>query len=176
MAIIAIADVVSRKFSGYEDPRYPSGFWVGAGQVTGDASGGDSTLQLNFNPATSLFNSQYYSIEQFMISIIANANFLVDMLIANFDLFTPITGQRYTIPVIGSEASIANIDLLQHKGMRGLFLGQASNTDTAQSLSFIIDNTTNEVMNVFVQGYIWGVRSTMVEGGPQRPPTGLYPN
>lgn len=173
MTIISVVDIASRPFSGYDDPRYPIGYWVAGGDVTGDASGGDASVQVDFNKSDSIFNSQYYSLEQVMVNVGAQADFEIAMFIFNFDRFGAATN-RYTLFARGNEAAVSGLAAEDFNGFRKMFLGQQAGPNVAPGLTFAIDNTLNEVMSVMVEGYIWGVRSVNVNGGPQRPPTGLY--
>ncbi|KKL53336.1 hypothetical protein LCGC14_2276450 [marine sediment metagenome] len=171
MAVITIADIGYRKFSGYEDPALPSGFWFGAATTTGDATGGTNTLQFDFTKSTGLFNSQYYSLEQIMVNQAAATSPAMALLIANFELTG---GMRYSLPLLTNEGSNAGLIPSNTGGLVPLFLGQQRAVNTAMSISFTLTNDDTVVITVMIQGYVWSVRSTSVPGGPQRPVNGLY--
>lgn len=174
MAIIAVGDIFSRIFSGYEDPRYPSGYWLGEAAVVGDGSGGDMTNQIDFAKSTGQTNSQFYSLEELAVFQSTATVDVIDMLIANFDLGPTLTGFRYTLPLVVNQGTGAGLVPSEANGLLGKFLGRQSNPNTALSLSFILDNVSGTTFSVRVGGYIWDARSTAVPGGPQKPPTGLY--
>jgi len=174
MAVITVSDVFSRPFSGYEDARYPSGFWRASAFSTGDGTGGDHTLQFDFNKATSDFNSQFYSLESIMVAMPVASDFIMDMLIANFDRTQGVTNRDYNLNLFGNERTVAALSADGLEGLKGLFLGQQTDRNSAQSISLTVDNGDGEIITALLEGYIWGVRSMAVSGGPQRPPTGLY--
>jgi len=174
MSIIDVNDITYRKFSGYEDPRYPSGMWLGEGLVTGDGSGGDSTVQIDFSKAAGLRNSQYYSLEEIFAVKGNNVSAAGDMLVTNFDVGDELIGRRYHFLLLATEGGVSNLTLSPTAGTLRMFLGQQSTPNSAQSISFIIDNTNLIDFAVRIGGYVWSARSSSVPGGPQRPPTGLY--
>ena len=174
MSIIEVTDIASRKFSGYEEPQYPSGMWVAHAIVTGNATGGDMTVQINIIPAASFRDSQYYSLEQFMATIDVAASQNGRLLMSNLDLGGSVSGQLYTLPLLLNSSGGASLRPSDIQSWLPLFLGQQSSFNSATSLSFSLDNDDGQIVMVQAQGYIWGPRSTAVPGGPQRPPTGLY--
>lgn len=174
MAVIEVVDVRYRKFSGYDDPRYPSGMWVGEGEGTGDGTGGDNSIQIDFSKSTGQFNSQYYSLEQMMFRQAGTGDVDVGLLLVNFDLVSggP-TGGFYTLPILGNEQGAGALSI-NAGGTLPLFLGQQFNPNSAMSITLSLNNDTGIVITAKLQGYVWSARSTNVSGGPQRPPTGLY--
>jgi len=174
MSIIDVNDITYRKFSGYEDPRFPSGMWLGEGLVTGDGSGGDMTVQIDFSKAEGLRNSQYYSLEELFAIKGVNVSTTVDVLITNFDVGDETIGRRYQLLVLSNEGGVAALPMGDGWGTLRMFLGQQSTPNSAQSISFIMDNVNGIDWGVRIGGYVWSARSTSVPGGPQRPPTGLY--
>lgn len=173
MAVIQPADVDYRKFSGWQQPGFPSGFWKASARVIGDASGGDMSAQINFSLATTPFNSQYYSWEEMMLSLDAETNVLISILVANFGDVDPVTGRRYTLPLLANNGGFSAVEGKQ-MGLLPIFLGQQASPDSTTSITFTRDNSNLDVVDVQIGGYVWDVRSTSVPGGPQRPPTGLY--
>ncbi len=170
MSVIGETDIEYRKFSGFDEPQWPSGYWVGQGAVTGDATGGDMTMQITFNPVTALFNSQYYSLEQMFVNQVSQNSDIMGMLMANFDRGSAL----YHLSLVGTQSAQGNLELGDALNMRGLFLGQQRSPNSAQSISLTLDNVDGIVLTAKLEGYVWSARSTSVPGGPQRPPTGLY--
>jgi len=173
MAFIEVVDVTYRKFSGWQEPQFPSGYWQGSARVIGDATGGDMSGQINFSRVTEPFNSQYYSWEELMVTTDEEATVPLGILIANFGLVTPVTGRRYTMFVTGDNSGNASVEGVQ-MGLLPIFLGQQASANSAVSITIIRNNDNLDVMDILIGGYVWDVRSTSVPGGPQRPPTGLY--
>lgn len=174
MAVITVFDIEYRKFSGWDEPQFPSGFWRGGGLSLGDATGGDNTVQINFATGGSQFNSQYYSLEQLMVNVPGTGGVNVGIQISNLDLFPGITSYNYTVILDGNEGNTESLAGRELPGFRGLWLGQQFTPNSSAAISFSLDNTNAEIFLVAAQGYVWGARSTGVPGGPQRPPTGLY--
>lgn len=176
MAIIDVTDIAFRSFSGYEDPRYPSGFWRAEGQVLGNATGGDMSVQIDFAKSSSLQNSEFYSLEEISLFQPTATGHTVGMLIANLDAGSAVGARRYSLILIANQAGTNGLDPASRLGILGLYLGRQSAPASATSLTFGLDNNDGISFNVVIGGYIWSARSANVSGGPQRPPTGLYPN
>lgn len=174
MAVITVFDVEYRKFSGWDEPQYPTGYWRGGGLSLGDATGGDHSIQIDFAKASEARNSQYYSLEQVMISLPGTGDFEVGMLFANFDIFSSVSGYVYTLNVQGSERNTAGLNGNGLAGFRRMWVGQQFTPNSSCAITLGLDNTNVEIFIVALQGYVWSARSTGVPGGPQRPPTGLY--
>jgi len=174
MAVITVVDIITRPFSGYEELRFPSGFWRGNGFSTGNGTGGDHSIQMDFNKATALMNSQFYSLENLMIAIPTTADQEVDLLIANFDRVAGVSQRDYTIQLVANERDVAAPPAQAVEGLRGMFLGKQTDPNSAQSLSLTVDNIDGQIITAILEGYVWGIRSNSQPGGPQRPPTGLY--
>ncbi len=58
--------------------------------------------------------------------------------------------------------------------MLPLFLGSQRLPGITASFSMFADNVDTETYTFEAEGYRWSPRSVLVDGGPQRPPTGLY--
>jgi len=174
MAVITVADVTYRKFSGYQQPELPTGFWVGAGIVTGVGGGGDMVIQIDFVKATSLRDSQYYSLEEVMIELAAATAVVGRFAITNMGIFNPVTASIFTLPLVVHESVGAALQPEVSNGLRGLFLGQQSNPNAAVSISYGVDDLSGSTMSMKLGGYVWSARATNVPGGPQRPAGGLY--
>jgi len=54
------------------------------------------------------------------------------------------------------------------------FLGSQRIAGTSASVSFVTANVDTVVTTFEAEGYRWSARSVLVDGGPQRPPTGPY--
>jgi len=55
-----------------------------------------------------------------------------------------------------------------------LFLGSQRAAGVTASFSLLAENVDLAPYRFEAEGYRWSPRSVLVDGGPQRPPTGLY--
>lgn len=177
MSIVTQADVHYRRFNGYLDPRYPQGHWFAKLNLTGDASGGVMQAGLVFTRVAQARNSRLYSLEQ--VSLFSNNN------------GTPRPGRLFTTNMVGpplfslehrqiintgadaegASSTVQATDL----AFLPLFLGSQNAQGTTSELALTFANADGVVHALEAEGYWWGARSVLADGGPQRPPTGLYP-
>lgn len=174
MSVVSQQDVFYRRFSGYQDPRFPEGYWFARGTVTGDATGGVMALDLVFTAAaiTSL-NSRIYSLEQLSLTQGDNTDRTYELRGLNMTGLPLAFTHNYAIEVRGLPGGGGALDLRELAGLP-LFLGSQNEVGTTQSVSLIIDNVNGLTYRAEGEGYWWGPRSVLIDGGPQRPPTGLY--
>lgn len=176
MAIVAQIQVEGRRYSGWVDPRYPIGYWQAALTVTGDATGGGLGIDLIFQTGgPAVLNSQMYSVERFSIAS-GNATVLPVRLSA-VNMGGPANEgflHRYIVsldPATGvSGLAVSTRDL----AFLPWFLGSQRTAGIAASLSLTTDNINGIFFEFEAEGYRWSPRSVLIDGGPQRPPTGLY--
>ncbi len=175
MSIVEVTPIQYRKFSGWEEPQFPSGYWIANARVTGDGTAGDMLVQANFSEASGLRNSQYYSLEEISLSIAQAASETVRMAIVNFDLGAGVVNSRqYTLVLVVDQILSASLEPDRIGALLGTFLGDQISPNTAMAITMGLDNVSGVPMDLFMGGYVWSARSTNVPGGPQRPPTGLY--
>ena len=176
MAVIGQIVVESRRYSGWLDPRYPIGYWQAALSVTGDATGGALAIDLVFQGATEpRLNSQMYSVERFGIK--SNDVADRDMIVAAVNMGGPANqGFQHTYTVRVDFVTDTGQSSLVPSGLNMLpwFLGSQRTPAVTASLSLIADNIDPVMITFEAEGYRWSARSVLVDGGPQRPPTGLY--
>ncbi len=177
MAIVGQVLVESRRYSGWIDPRYPIGYWMGRLAVTGNASGGNLGVDLLFQTAfPAVLNSQMYSVERFSITSTEAADRIVQIDAVNMGgpLSSGFTHQ-YAI-LIRSVGNVVDTGaaLPQSQNLVPWFLGSQGIASTAASLSLLTTNLDGETFTLEAEGYRWSARSVLVDGGPQRPPTGPY--
>jgi len=174
MAVINVFPVRDRPFAGYLEASLPIGIWRVSGASVGDASGGDNTIQFNFQDGVEQrFNSNLYSLEQTSL-IHSTGGQIVEMVVSNMDNFQPGSiAPRYAIRIIATE-TLAAIDPESFNAIRGLILGQSIFPNTVSAVSLSIDNGNGENFEAIMQGYLWSARSINVPGGPRRPANGLF--
>lgn len=176
MSIAAGIAIESRRYSGWIDPRYPIGYWQGALSLVGNASGGIIGLDLVFQPATSpALNRQLYSVERF--SATQNDGTDLDYSVAAINMGGPSNVgflHQYAVRMIGrgggGSGSLAGNDFT----FLPLFLGSQRSPGTTASFTLVGLNILDVLVTFEAEGYRWDPRSILVDGGPQRPPTGLY--
>lgn len=177
MTLVGETLVESRRFSGWLDPRYPIGTWLAAFQLIGDASGGFIQLNLLFQTADgpARLNSQMYSVER-MAAVVTSGNGPVAEIIAlnmggpsNFTF-----SHQYSIQMLAQNASSQSAIAGDQFTMLPWFLGAQRTAGQIAALSLLLINANGVIVTFEAEGYRWSPRSVLVDGGPQRPPTGLY--
>lgn len=171
MAVAQRVDVAYRKFSGWQEPQFPSGYHLTEGAMIGDATGGDQVLLFDFSRSTEQRNSQYYSIEEIRIAKFEPTADNIELEIVNFD--SAIT-TRMHLELVNTQSGFGSLSARDVAAIRGIFLGQQSSPTGNTSVSITMDNTDTILVRMLLGGYVWSARSTAVPGGPQRPLTGLY--
>lgn len=168
--------VESRRYSGWVDPRYPIGYWQAALAVGGDATGGALGIDLVFQSAlTGFLNSQMYSVERFSI-------FTADSTDRTMKISAPNMGgpsnfgfvHEYLVLVEDISGASGTSLRAESQALLPWFLGSQRTAAVTASLSLLTDNTDGVTFTFEAEGYRWSSRSVLVDGGPQRPPTGPY--
>jgi len=177
LAIVLQIQVEDRRFSGWLDPRYPIGFWQAALTLTGDVSGGALGIDLLFQTANgpARLNSQMYSVERLGIRSSSFAN--RDVRVGALNMGGPRNegfNQEYAFrleAIAGpDDGALLGADL----AFLPWFLGSQRTAGITAALSLSADNINGESYTFEAEGYRWSPRSVLVDGGPQRPPTGIY--
>lgn len=176
MSVIAQIVVESRRYSGWIDPRYPIGYWQAATTTIGDATGGVIGIDLVFQLGTTpRLNSQMYSVERVGITIGDNNDRDIQLRAVNMGgpsnqgfqhVYSVTTASQQ-----GSSISGLRADTLD---MIPWFLGSQRLAGITASLSSLIINVDGLTFTLEAEGYRWSTRSVLIDGGPQRPPTGPY--
>ncbi len=167
--------VSTRRYWGYQDPRYPLGTWQAVLEATGDASGGSIFIDHMFAVVTSsALGSVIWSVEQIALQS-------TDATPRNFQLHCINMGGP---PGAGLDNQFALITAVDGTGGTSydmtdniplpMFLGSQTQAGTTALFGIVGTNIDLQIVHFESQGYFWGARSVLVDGGPQRPPTGLY--
>lgn len=178
MAIIGQAGIRQRIWRGYDDPGLPVGMYVGWAQVTGDVSGGDSTVLLNYEPSElkpAQRPGRFYNIEQLEIFQSTLATDVGQLLLINWsvEIDAAFTNRQYTAQLTLNQGGDSALRI-QDKLTRPIFLGQAAQRGTTASVRYVSDNVDGTVIVLWCEGYIWEPRSVQSEGGLRRPADSLY--
>lgn len=177
MTVVADIVVESRRYSGWIDRRYPIGYWVAALQVIGDATGGTLEIRLLFQTANgpARLNSQMYSVERLSITAAENAARVARVVAVNMAgpsnvAFAP----QYSLQMDVQSGTLQSAVRGDQFSFLPWFLGSQRDPGITTSLSMILLNRDAISFRFEAEGYRWSARSVLVDGGPQRPPTGLY--
>lgn len=176
MAVITNTNVQYRQFNGYSDPRYPQGMWFGASTSVGDATGGVNEAVLVFTLSTiTALGSRIFNMEQFSVRSSRDAD--ADIRFSHINLTGPQPPglQHYSLALVSDAiSSSASVSARDMRTLVPLFLGSQRLQGVTAGIAIDNANNDTEIMVFEAQGYWWGPRSVMADGGPQRPPTGMY--
>jgi len=176
MSVIGQIVVESRRYSGWVDPRYPIGYWQAALTVTGDATGGSVGVDLVFQGAVPAFlNSQMYSVER--LSVLLGADTSRNLRISAINMGGPDNQgfiHQYTVLILNQDSVVGSAIRGDQLTFLPWFLGSQRARGITTSLSLVSANVDTVAVTFEAEGYRWSPRSVLVDGGPQRPPTGLY--
>jgi len=176
MSITTAKLIGHRRWNGSLDPALPSGVWLAEVEGTGNASGGDQSVDIQFalagNPN---LNANIYSIEQLYISQSAVADAIALVNLSNMDNEGGVPmDARFAVLLRTTEGGLGAIRPRDAVMFKGLFIGAQRVTGIDGSLSCIIDNVNGNALTMGAQGYFWTPRSVLVDGGPQRPSRAMY--
>jgi len=166
-----------RPYSGYRDPGLPIASWIAQAGSVGDASGGvviqDFFVQLDGAPHI----SELYNLEQ--ISVDTSSGTVRDVVIETrqMDILAPnrrASPQKWKLVSSGvlGNTNITATQLLN--SMLPLWLGSPNRDEGDAGLRLTWTNIDLLLYAATLQGYIWGPRSVLAEGGPRRPVGGLF--
>jgi len=179
MSVIIDTNYFRRPFRGFDDPSLPEGYWVASSSVTGDGSGGIREVRVKLQEVDQPLSGNMFSLEQLVLTEDEEDGagpFIVRT--TNMDTMGGLAGQYSSVGALAAGAAavvgraIVNTSAI---GTRATWIGAPFAAGLA-TLGFAVDNITGNLYGVFAQGYIWGPRSILAPGGPQRPAQGLYAN
>jgi len=172
VSVITAVTVALRPFSGYRDPRFPLGIWRGVESSIGDASGGFNEVDIRFQFTEGARSSLFFSLEQLMITNTESAQREARLFTLNMDRVDPTTLPTPAWTVLLKATIVGAAAALLDRG--SLFLGSPSDPNATAILGVQMTNVLNAIMHINVQGYYWGPRSVLQDGGLQKPPQGLF--
>lgn len=169
MAVTADIRIERLPWAGYDDPSLPEAAWVTQGGVSGDVTGGTMQLRVVFLEASSRQSARMFNLEQFHIHLGTNVTLQGQTLTENMGHLTAqrgltTVGWGFTVTARAS-LSEAPIDHLS----KAIWLGAPNLIGGRSSLAFAVANTDGSSINLSAYGYVWGPRSVLAPGGPQRP-------
>lgn len=169
-------EVEGRNYSGWLNPRYPIGYWQGSIELAGDATGGILSLDLVFQSALAArLDSQIYSVER--LSFRTSDGVARGIKLTALNMGGPSNlgfAHEYTIATAVQDGVAQSAVLAREMSILPWFLGSQRTAGITASLSIVTDNVNSIAFKLEAEGYRWSSRSILVDGGPQRPPTGPY--
>lgn len=179
MTVLGELSVTYRRYSGYAAPALPEGYWLGVVTVVGDASGGALVLTHLFSLGSPKLNSRIFSLDQYSIFSLneaANRGVAISTLNMGIDGPSAIIN-RWDLTLDANGASTTSSPDTNAQNVLPMFLGAMRFPSIQLRLTATMANPGAGVTYQFeAQGYWWGPRAVLVDGGPQRPATGLYRN
>ena len=137
--------------------------------------GGFREVDIVFQLSTAAaLDSQLYNLEQLDIRSTAASD--VDVMLRVLVMDPPMLSDRRIGFTLGNLTGLGRgITPTDQRGLRGLWFGTPAQIGTSGLVAIQMVNQDTHTLHVSAQGYIWGARSVMADGGPQRPPSSLYP-
>jgi hypothetical protein len=176
MTVQAVSDVKTRMFSGYpDDPGLPLGTWAVSAGVIGDASGGNRSIEVDFQPGSIARASLCFSLEEFYLTDTDNNAKVAEFRSLNMErLHDSELVRRATAPLIAG-LIVATLDPAAVGGIVPMFMGYTGSVGAPAGFLVIATNVAGLTLLAVAGGYYWGPRSINAVGGPRRPITGLNP-
>lgn len=151
--------------------------WFSWLTAVGDASGGDQTLIIEFDPLEiANLSGRYFNIEALELSNNNNSQRGPAALhLINFApvIATATINRQWTIEILLNNLG-NNAITLGNKLVRPIFLGTPVLATVTASIRAVIDNVDTVDTTMWAEGYIWSGRSVMAQGGLRRPQDSLY--
>jgi len=161
-----------RPYSGYSDPGLPVAAWIAEAGAVGDASGGIINMDFLFQRDGDAQISELFNLEQMAMDTSSATSRPFSLETVNMDSLAPnrpATDQVWR----GSTFDISGLSIsagpINNKLNLPLWLGSPNRNEGDSGLRFQWANVDLLLYFINVQGYMWGPRSVLAEGGPRRP-------
>jgi len=166
-----------RPYSGYDSPGLPIAAWISQGGTVGDASGGVINMDFLFQRDDDAQVSELFNLEQISVDTTSatSRDFTIQTLnMDNLAPNRPASTQKWkSNSQFGSGLSNSAFDL-DNANILPLWLGAPNRGEGDVGLRIFWPNIDLLLFAVTLQGYMWGPRSVLAPGGPQRPVGGLF--
>jgi len=175
MSVSADFRIDVRPYSGYEDPALPIAAYIGQGSLVGDASGGSVDFSFLFQRSADAQISEMFNLEQLAMDSTTSALPVTIRLVA-MDTLSPSRlafGQIWS-GLMADRFAGTNSALPVGGLPRPLWLGSPNREEGNGLIRFTMQNFDLDLYAVTIQGYMWGPRSVLAPGGPQRPVGRLF--
>ena len=167
-----------RPYSGYNDPSLPVASWIAQGGSVGDASGGVVIQNFFFKLDDDAQISELFNLEQIAADTSTSSGVNGTLEILQMDSLAPnrLVSNRvwaFGVTAVGSPQGVSAI-FLDRITMLPLWLGAPNRAEGDAGIRIRYPNTDLLLYQTTLQGYMWGPRSVLAEGGPRRPVGGLF--
>ena len=177
MAVTVTVGARQRSWRGYDDPGLPVGMWFAWVVAEGDASGGDQTLIIEFDPVEiAQISGRFWNVEALEVqNTRGTTEGPAALHIINF---APLIGgaainRMMTVRLVVNELAAQAIDVADRLP-RPIFLGTSALRTVTASIRIVLDNSDTFDTTFWAEGYIWEGRSVLSQGGLRRPVDSLY--
>lgn len=177
MSVAIVTPIVPRMWRGYDDPGLPESTYIAYAVSLGDGSGGTNSIEFLFKDEGIPASGRFYNIEQINVFTTQIVTAAAHLQIRNFEQLGPflIGAREFRFEIQPSSNSVSCINFNEGFPPLPLFLGQSSRFIGTNSLVEVgTDNTAVVILSANIQGFVWGPRSIMAEGGLRRPLDALY--
>lgn len=177
MAVSGEFRVDVRPYSGYEDPSLPIAAWIAQGGLAGDASGGNILFDFIFQSTDGPQISELFNLKQISTDVSSSAaNRDWTMVTVGMDALAPnrqASPQSFQSFMSAGSPGTASTEL-QPGSILPIWLGAPNRDEGIGGLRFTTNNVNLLLYAITIQGYMWGPRSVLAQGGPRRPVGGLF--
>jgi len=178
MTVTGTFRVDIRPYSGFSDPSLPIASYIGQGGLVGDASAGDLFFNFIFQDGDEPRISEMFNLEQYSIDTNSTADIEGALQTLRMDQLAPnrpASPQIWRFVVINIGGLLSPISAIQMRDpMLPLWLGAPNGDEGDKGIRIQMPNNDLEFYAVTLQGYIWGPRSVLADGGPRRPANGFF--
>jgi len=167
-----------RPYTGYGDPSLPIATWIAQAGAVGDASGGVLNMTFPFQRDDDAQISELFNLE----TIAADTSTSVgrEAILESFNMDTlapnrPASNKfwRFRLNDASGISGFAAMDM-DVANTLPFWLGSPNRVEGDSGLRVRFANIDLLLYAVDLQGYIWGPRSVLADGGPRRPVGGLF--
>jgi len=178
MAVVQSFRVDIRPYAGYSDPGLPMGAWIAQAGIVGDASGGGMFISFLFQQGDDNQVSELFSLDQISIDT-SRANdadvILQTIAMDSLAINRPASTQVWRINLTNVGATLGGNSINFRDFALPIWLGSPNRVEGDGGLRLILTNVDLVFYAATLQGYFWGPRAILAEGGPRRPVGGLFP-
>ena len=164
-----------RPYSGFTDPSLPIAAWIAQAGIAGDASGGLMIMDFDFQTDTEPLTSELFNLEQFSfdLSVATDREGTIETRnMDNLALNRPASPQKWKFRCDQAATGIAALQDVANQ--LPWWFGSPNRDEGASGIRILMANIDLLLYAATLQGYVWGPRSVLAEGGPQRPLRGLF--
>jgi len=174
MSVSGSSPVGRREWGGEDDPRLPTGMWIGQFSILGDGGGGSMTVELILMEAAApALDSNLYSLE--LVNIAFAGAVTQDVVLQTFGLGESDGVQAWNIAMNNTTALTVSFPLPRDlRAVTPTFLGSGLAQGTATGIRAVTANINSAILNFQAEGYIWDARARSILGGPRVPLGALY--